>query len=910
MKTHHSFFTILMMLVVVSWGTTLRAQCMQNGNIGPGFSSVFPGGISSFGIVGPNASGDYLAVGNTSVPAIQSTLSLLPLPNAVNQQFCDTISVAPGALYFSYVPTAAERAGDFSAFATQLAGVPGVSSGQFSLEGSFWGWRIPAQFRTSTVVSEDPNFTPSVLVSGLFAPAGIVFRPQGDLVVAQFGVDPVSLVDATTGAISALANQNAPVDVAVRASDGVVAVNSVPVGQVSGPINFYSSSGSPLGSIPESVVLTAAGPLIPEGTTNMCMAGIAFDASGNLLVAAGPGTAVVGGCAPGNAWAIYQFPEPTPWTAPASQVSVVVTALNQLAGLIFSAAPLPLGALYATSNTTGTVYEFPLSANGDPIIATIPTTINDAGNPVPDVASIAQDPLVGYLYIAEFLGGNILRIPPGAGNAQGRVRTPTTFATGFSNTFGLSFDINGNLYVTEYNAGKIWKFTRKSFATQEQPIIQGQSNSLTFVNPDRAQSDQRQTILIPASANFCDASQRCAAFVRDVFVDVDPATLDATLASGSSGDTAFFGGTSVPAGTTCVIVPSAEGCLVIVQQCFDANGKAFDICPVQEPSGTTDLIQLASEYTAPSLPPNLAFLIAHDSLSDYTDITMGSSADNTGSGGTKGLCSKTVLASLGPTAVADFSLSAISPITLSLGGSTTLHLDRKDENEHGTECEIRKRQAEEREQADRAAGRLAAAIRGEHSRGDGDGCAEDESPAPKVTVNSINGFTSTVNLGLSDVPTGVSALFGTTPTTSVTPPSNGSVSSTLNVSLEPSVTPSMFTLIITGNAPPSQFDHLTSVIVTISATTSGVSTVIGDLLTSGCIDNAGIANALTSKLLAAQRAIGGGEIQTANNILTAFENQVRAQIGKHITTSCTIGGITFNPTNVLLTDAQSLIDSL
>ena len=905
MKIHHIFFTILTMLFVASSSPTLRAQCMPNASIQPGFSSVFPGGISSFGVVGPNANGDFLIVGNAAVPAIQTTLSLLPLPNAVNQQFCDTITVTPGALYFSYVPTPAERAGDFSAFATQLAGVPGVTGGQFSLDGSFWGWRIPAQSRTRTVVSEDPNFTPSVLASELSGPAGIVFRPQPvDLVVAQFGVNAISLVNAT-GAVSAFANQNAPADVAVRASDGVVAVNSVPMGQVAGPIDFYSSAGSPLGSITESVVLTAARPFIPAETTNMCIAGIAFDAGGNLFVAAGPGTAVVGGCAPGNAWAIYQFPGPTPWTALASQVSVVATGLSQLAGLIFSAAPLPSGALYATSNTTGAVYQF-LLGNGDPIIATVPTTINDSGNPIPDLASIAQDPLVGYLYIAEFLGGNILRIPPGGG-------TPTAFATGFSNTFGLSFDSNGNLYVTEYNTGAIWTFKRESFATQPQPIIQGQTNSLTFVNPDAKQSDQKQTIFIPASANFCDPSGRCAAFVRDVFVDVDPATLDATLAPGSPGDTAFFGGTSVPPGTTCVIVPSAKGCLAIVQQCFDANGKAFDICPVQEPSGSTDLIQLATEYTAPSLPPNLAFLIAHDSLSDYTDITMGTSTDATGSGGSKGLCSKTVLASLGPTTGPDFSLSPISPITLSLGESATLHLDSnhdgKEENEHGTECELRKRRAKEREQAERAVGRLAGAIRGEESRGDGDGC-RDESPAPTVTVNSINGFISTVNLGLADVPTGVSALFGTTPTTSLTPPSNGSVSSILNISLGPSVTPSMFTLIVTGNAPPSPFNHLTSVSVTVSPTTSGVSTVIGKLLTSGCIDNAGIANALTSKLSAAERAIDEGEVQKAINILTAFQNQVRAQTGKHIATSCTIGGITFNPADALLIDAQSLIDSL
>ena len=262
MKTRHIFFTILMMLVVVGSSTILRAQCMPNANIQSGFSSVFPNGISSFGVVGPNANGDYLVVGNTAVPAIQATLNLLPLPNegVVNQQFCDMISVAPGAPYFSYVPTAAERAGNFTAFATQLAGVPGVTNGQFSIEGSFWGWRIPAQLRTSTVVSEDSNFLPFVLPSELSEPAGIVFRPQaGNLVVAQFGVDLVSLV-ATTGAVSPFTNENAPVDIAVRAGDGVVAVavNSVPVGQGSGPIDFYSSSESLLGSIPESAVLAVA----------------------------------------------------------------------------------------------------------------------------------------------------------------------------------------------------------------------------------------------------------------------------------------------------------------------------------------------------------------------------------------------------------------------------------------------------------------------------------------------------------------------------------------------------------------------------------------------------------------------------------------------------------------------------
>jgi hypothetical protein len=96
----------------------------------------------------------------------------------------------------------------------------------------------------------------------------------------------------------------------------------------------------------------------------------------------------------------------------------------------------------------------------------------------------------------------------------------------------------------------------------------------------------------------------------------------------------------------------------------------------------------------------------------------------------------------------------------------------------------------------------------------------------------------------------------------------------------------------------------------VSATSSGITNVIGNLLGAGCIDNSGIANALTSKLAAAQAAINTGNLQTAINILMAFENQLQAQAGKHIATSCTVGGVTFNPVTVLLSDVQSLINTL
>jgi hypothetical protein len=76
---------------------------------------------------------------------------------------------------------------------------------------------------------------------------------------------------------------------------------------------------------------------------------------------------------------------------------------------------------------------------------------------------------------------------------------------------------------------------------------------------------------------------------------------------------------------------------------------------------------------------------------------------------------------------------------------------------------------------------------------------------------------------------------------------------------------------------------------------------INNSLQLGLIDNAGIANALTSKIQAASSAASSGQNQTAANILGAFQNQISAQTGKHIT------GVA---PQVLLEDADALISQL
>jgi hypothetical protein len=71
-----------------------------------------------------------------------------------------------------------------------------------------------------------------------------------------------------------------------------------------------------------------------------------------------------------------------------------------------------------------------------------------------------------------------------------------------------------------------------------------------------------------------------------------------------------------------------------------------------------------------------------------------------------------------------------------------------------------------------------------------------------------------------------------------------------------------------------------------------------------------VANAFTTKLSAAQSAINTGNTQLGVNILDALLYQLTAQSGKHVATSCTIGGVTFNSAAVLIGDVKSMLATL
>jgi hypothetical protein len=171
-----------------------------------------------------------------------------------------------------------------------------------------------------------------------------------------------------------------------------------------------------------------------------------------------------------------------------------------------------------------------------------------------------------------------------------------------------------------------------------------------------------------------------------------------------------------------------------------------------------------------------------------------------------------------------------------------------------------------------------------------------------VTVNSFEYFTAPVTLSVPTMPPGVSVSFSSNP---VMPSANGSASTTMTITLAPTLTPGSYTPIIQGNAPATATSaalmHSLSPTVVVSATAASISTVINDFVTTKAIDDSGIAQALNSKLTTAQAYINMGDKADAISTLGAMINQLNAQSGKHVTAPAA---------SVLITDTEALQSSL
>src|SRR5438093_12263414 len=85
-----------------------------------------------------------------------------------------------------------------------------------------------------------------------------------------------------------------------------------------------------------------------------------------------------------------------------------------------------------------------------------------------------------------------------------------------------------------------------------------------------------------------------------------------------------------------------------------------------------------------------------------------------------------------------------------------------------------------------------------------------------ITVSSVNGFNSAVSLSASGLPSGVSASFSSNP---VTPPANGSASSTLTLSASATAATGPATVTVTGTSGGTS--HNTSISLTVNPAGGG-----------------------------------------------------------------------------------------
>lgn len=151
-------------------------------NQGPGKQSCMAITLSAvpfsdvYYVTGANDAGDRLVVGRPN-PDILRLIESVPLPNAAggNQQVCDPVELAPGLYANVYIPTSAERLGNFTPFADMLidpatgnpfpGGIIPLSraggSGPTNAA-SVWAWRI-----TTIASGQDTPHTSLVLANSL-----------------------------------------------------------------------------------------------------------------------------------------------------------------------------------------------------------------------------------------------------------------------------------------------------------------------------------------------------------------------------------------------------------------------------------------------------------------------------------------------------------------------------------------------------------------------------------------------------------------------------------------------------------------------------------------------------------------------------------------------------------------------
>jgi hypothetical protein len=593
---------------------------MSNSTITP--SSYVPFS-SIYYISAPDGAGDNLVVGSM-ITANYSGLDGVPVPNAVNQQFCNPITLAPGIVVTAYVPTAAERLGNFSAFNGLLfdptcgATCP-YPNGQipYNVIPSVFAWRIPpgppvyvSTFTGHQVLAVDGN---SGVTSVLFTdPAGddlegLAVGPDNLIYAAAPHNNRIIRIDQSGGSFATVydlsTDPTGPTEPQGPSfgTTGLLTFNSDNTEGGDGVWQIsFSSTDAP--GTPVQIIAPAYGAVVGEGTT--------FNLADELLIV--------------DQYYRYVLQQTGPGASTTSQ-------------LITSNLSTPIG---VATNSSGNIFVSNLNncfycqfVNGGNI-----AQFTSAGGFVntyatfaaPDAPTYMQFDASGNLYVVTvqdetFVHGRVWRLPPPVPPAT--TSTPlllvdlnTLYSGG---TIGLSSDTAMGLALPA-----------TTFTTPPQPVAPGIPVTFTYGNIIN------QTVSIPSRS-----STGGAAYIAVNFQQWNPTVFDTTRLPATSTNT-WSGGIAVPNGTTCTPIAGTGGnCMVIEDLCFDSNNNPILPCKIFAPSGT--LIGLTSMYQTQSPQLSPALIIADDGGNDWANITTGYSAtDPTIRGGTNSLNTDTAIVNL------------------------------------------------------------------------------------------------------------------------------------------------------------------------------------------------------------------------------------------------------------------------
>jgi hypothetical protein len=254
-----NFVSVPLLVTALIGGTAASAfaQCMTFD------SSHYPVFQSLYYVSAPNPTGDLLVVGAFSSVADFQRLANIPLPATANQQICGSVYLAPGIRAQAYVPTASERAGDFSPFGGELLDPTTAvftSGGQVSETpfaggiipasrlGGIWAWRVSSAWSIPNAASALTITSPS----SLFAPVvGSAYSQQlsatGGKPPYKWSVTKGSLplglsLDADQGTVSGMPTEaiTPPDTVTIQVTDAASATSTLEF--TFGP---ESQSGSP-----------------------------------------------------------------------------------------------------------------------------------------------------------------------------------------------------------------------------------------------------------------------------------------------------------------------------------------------------------------------------------------------------------------------------------------------------------------------------------------------------------------------------------------------------------------------------------------------------------------------------------------------------------------------------------------